>query len=114
MTLTEFLLARIAEDEDHARWAQEGIDNQARLGIVLATALTHPDAMSPARVLAECEAKRRLVELHDKPHEHPCGRLEWIGYRATERVEEDHGCRTLGLLALPYADHDDYRDEWRP
>jgi hypothetical protein len=23
-------------------------------------------------------------------------------------------CDTLKLLALPYADHPDYRDEWRP
>lgn len=44
----------------------------------------------PARVLAEVEAKRRMVDEHG-----------------------NGTCRTLRLLALPYADHPDYRPEWR-
>jgi len=46
MTLTEFLLARIAEDEADV----------PTLGYTM--------HLTPERRLAECEAKRRIVELH--------------------------------------------------
>lgn len=71
--------------------------------------------------LAECEAKRRIIELH-----HPsetegfvvcseCGPTEDVKWR----VEQYLGglgfpCKTLRLLAIPYADHPDFREEeWR-
>lgn len=74
-TLTEFLLARIAEDEALATEAQE---NQAGL-VFDGDNLGEPDPMRlllmkrgtpivsafPARVLAECEAKRRIVKMHE-------------------------------------------------
>jgi len=56
----------------------------------------------PARVLAECSAKRRIVELG------VCTAC------ATEAQPCDHRADTLRLLALPYADHEDYREEWTP
>ena len=102
LTLTDFLLARIAEDEA-----------DARAGLV---------AEGSWRVLAECEAKRRIVELHSIREASPscsqCG-----GYTATtdgQRGIVHHGyaipwpCPTLRALALPYADHPDYREDWRP
>jgi hypothetical protein len=66
----------------------------------------------PARVLADCEAKRRIVE-------HWKSTVEWA---------EDPGCDSpdryhmvaAGLyeamrhLAEPFADHPDYREEWKP
>jgi hypothetical protein len=60
----------------------------------------------PARVLAEVEAKRRLLKQF---------RLRGDSVRAvvqpsTGGVWDD----MLRLLALPYADHPDYREEWRP
>lgn len=60
---------------------------------------------NPARVLAECEAKRQIVELHHSrlPHDTTC--------RDCQRTWP---CQTLRLLALPYADHEAFRDEWRP
>jgi hypothetical protein len=66
------------------------------------TDATHIARWDPARVLAECEAKRRIVEL------------------VLDRPIRDHGdckcesCWTLRLVALPYADHPDYRAEWKP
>ena len=80
-TLTDFLLARIAEDEAQNTEARRRIDegywspNEAR------------------RWAAECEAKRRLIR--------------WL---------DDFTLREQGLslLALPYADHPDYREEWKP
>lgn len=63
----------------------------------------------PARVLAECEAKRRIVErfarLEGRAAKFP--NLVNGGEVAVMRL-------TVTDLALPYADHPDYRDEWRP
>lgn len=62
----------------------------------------------PARVLADLDAKRRLLELH--PY---AGLLS-----APESCEScaviPGPCPTLRLLALPYAPHPDYREEWKP
>ena len=85
----------------------------------------------PARVLAECEAKRAVVELHADgevldhwEYECTCGfsdhRLSeckgcvWHTYDEGELKRRYSPCRTLSLLALPYADHPDCREEWRP
>jgi hypothetical protein len=99
--LAEFLLARIAEDEatvttalaDPTRWdAGDWIDR----------------AWSPVRVLAECEAKREIVRAYQLRAEQGSGRGgEVIGYHATGVAV------AIRHLAAVYADHPDYRDEWR-
>ena len=75
----------------------------------------------PARVLAEADAKRRILD------EHPPA-LGWDGRTPDGSVcrtcaqdatdgalqGEPYPCVTLRLLAMPYADHPDYQDEWRP
>ena len=90
----------------------------------------------PARVLREVEAKRALLALH-----HHLRYVEPLD--AASKYEEDHRpafdespryvgcaachydsrheetypswwCDTVRLLALPYADHPDYRSEWSP
>ena len=84
----------------------------------------------PARVLREVEAKRRTMELHGIVHrdimwlesgaettaELPvCGLCvpRHSAYRDRDDVPEGP-CATLRLLALPYADHHDYRPQWQP
>jgi hypothetical protein len=69
--------------------------------------LEHIARWDPARVLAEVEAKRRIVEeLADVPvDDEDLG----VGYSP----EWWQGQRILLYLALPYADHPDYRGEWR-
>jgi hypothetical protein len=89
-TLAAFLLARIAEDETAARDRQSHQDN-----VYEAAGWWDCD-----RVLAECEAKRRLVEAISWESDQLAN--GWFVAR-----------RLLRLLALPYADHPDYRDEWR-
>lgn len=54
----------------------------------------------PARVLREVDAKRRIVT---EAAEYQAG---IYGYPEMKTV--------LRLLALPFADHPDYRQEWRP
>lgn len=111
-TLAEFLLARIAEDEatirDAARHAeatpqeivaalQAGSQAYRFLGDLEDAGYA---VVRQARVLADCEAKRRIIDL----------------LRQRTGEPDDHGQlrAALGLLALPYADHPDYRQEWRP
>lgn len=144
VTLTDFLRARIDEDEtgagaasqdgrriwrtggwsygplgdaDHETWDDEHSaavtafiaepDNRAEIVVYdegrpdIAQA-DHIARHDPARVLADCDAKRRIVAL---------------GICLACDVEQqpcDHRIETLRLLAMPYGDHPDYHDEWRP
>ncbi|NUQ98588.1 MAG: hypothetical protein HOY79_19215 [Streptomyces sp.] len=82
--------------------------------------MEHIARHDPARVLAEVDAKRRIIAAYEQT-----AQLKWpddpnmiltvkdrIMNQAIGRVE---GLMTaLRLLALPYADHPDYRPEWAP
>ena len=59
------------------------------------------ERFDPARVLAEVDAKRRIVDEH-----HPVDPCD-----AHDAEMKTVSCDTLRLLALPYADHPDYREE---
>lgn len=100
MTLVEFLLERISEDEEIAQYDLA----EAMVYESLAPGVTNGQRRA-RRALAECEAKRRIVELHDT----------LIGDLGDEcRVcVHDHPCATLRFLALPYSVHRDYNEEWR-
>jgi len=118
LTLTEFLMARIAEDEAVAKAATPGpwkVDNETYAETIYAadgfTAVVaggrwggeapvfdstadavHIVRHNPARVLAECEAKRRILTY----------------------AEHNDDVYLLGsYLALPYADHESFQAEWR-
>ncbi len=137
LTLADFLLARIAEDEKLAREAYEENPaatwetNRTYDGVYrLELPSTHPDSDSygmgedirlpremakhiarhhPTRVLAECEAKRQIA--HNV--------AAWTAakeYAPGDNIVaiERELVRVLRYLALPYADHPDYREEWRP
>ena len=70
--------------------------------------------ITPARVLAECAAKRRIIDEHHKVEEY----ADPITFCSACGGHPSHGsdwpCYTLRLLALPYADRPGYREEWRP
>lgn len=126
LTLADFLLARIAHRE---RQILDGWDSDAESrvatmwtggepgyttvaadqgdGVWIADGREVEDArhvcilFDPREVLAECEAKRRIVE-HFTKHRN------WQEfYGAIAMVP-------LKALASVYADHPDYREEWRP
>lgn len=107
-TLTEFLLARYAEDEAVAR----RFHPDESLHVHFAGDAEPTALYTAARVLAECEAKRRIVEHHEVWHGHceVCAEEEVWGERSSMTAP----CPTLRLLALPYADHREFREEWRP
>jgi len=117
--LDQFLLARIAEDKriaaDAASAGRAEWDARADGPPHVAEHVARHD---PARVLAECSAKRRLVLAcrGSRPD------LHFLGARPNGMADfplaptDQHqlAALTLALLALPYAEHHDYRPEWRP
>lgn len=121
--ITEFLLARIAEDEAAAQgagliaWLIYRRPDGSMDYTEVATATVYcPDIWVTAegeaegfasvmviyderRVLAECNAKERIVERYAFLAKHgDSGDARWV----------------LPLLALPYADHPDCLPEWKP
>lgn len=116
MTLTEFLLARLAEVEAIARVVNVGIwypwdDRNAELYAAIRSihpeAAVHIRAQSPACVLADVEAKRRIVDRCKYAVESD----GWMNdYDMFDAGEQAFG--TLLDLARPYADHPDFDPSW--
>lgn len=123
-SLTDFLLARIGEREALALSAQAEVavflnDPQCSVEWWWAVHTKYPSGGSgtsfirsalpdaPADVLAECAAKRAIV-------------TQWVDAAGAPDWDRDAGWRAAGLedalkeLAAVYADHPDYREEWRP
>lgn len=125
MTITEFLLARIEEDEELARAAvQDGGGERWQISVVHGAMVQLDDGTEwggetviydegrpgeeqaahiarhdPARVLAECEAKREIVRLHATDAD-------------CREARNRHGCETLIALVAVFSDHPDFRSEW--
>ena len=159
-TLTEFLLARIAEDEAVARacdvphwrpgdgdvsegglyglegdgsddqkgwaiaWFELGETNPPRAdgrpGISGANWQRHAHENSvhtarhdPARVLAECEAKRAVIKAAWSDHCLIEG--EWGGGQSQGAMSaKNDNPAVVEALASVYADHPDFQEAWRP
>lgn len=102
MTITEFLLARIEEDERAAGslksdWEKypPSVCDVAQVGYL--------DAGDPDRVLAECAAKRRIVE-------------QARAYSPESEYGDAEGWALVDVmraLATVHADHPDFLEEWR-
>jgi len=123
--LDQFLLARIAEDKRIATDAATASGREEWEAADLPgsgsphdPAAEHVVRHDPARVLAECTARRRMVMA--------CRDIgpdrAFLGARPEGLADfplpptDQHqlAALTLGLLALPYAGHPEYRPEWRP
>lgn len=122
--LIAFLRAQLDDDERVAREALKRQTSQRRMirgQMVDVPNQPMPEwrrsVWPPERVLAEIEAKRRLLEPHaesDFPYD-PDGPGPG-DYSWTARCNEcyqDAPCLTVRLLALPYAGRDGWREEWR-
>ena len=135
--LVEFLTARLTEDEEAAKHVSQPyrlyVSNEGRL----AEPLTDDEGnyvqwadgddrmpnhitnwsliYDPARVLREVEAKQRIIQVHHGQLVEATNAdgVERSGRWCAECDYETFPCRTLRLLALPYADHPDYQQEWR-
>ena len=111
MDLITFLRARLDEDEEVARATRKNeqfVRGTDRWFASHSNAIT---SMAPHRAIAEVEAKRQIIEHNARLHQmadpatHPDQEYV-LAAGASDYV--------LRLLTLPYADHIDYREEWRP
>lgn len=68
-----------------------------------------------ARVLAEVAAARAILALHDPPGSTTKARRWCAGCLKPDDPDlfADMPCQHVRLLAQPYANHPDWRDEWR-
>ena len=119
--LDEFLLARLAEDKRIAMDAAAagGRDAPAaRQAAAEPAVAAHVARHDPARVLLECSAKRGTVlACRDSGPD-----MSFLGVRPDGMADfplpprnvHQLAALVLALLALPYADHHEYRPEWRP
>lgn len=109
LTLAEFLLARIGEDEAAAqRVTRHELMTALNRSLAPAAESTLFIARhDPARVLVDCQLRRAVVGLWQDPGQFPIwNREEYVRSVAIEDC--------MRLLALPYADHPDYDEAWRP
>jgi hypothetical protein len=104
MTLAGFLLARIAEEEHDAREAAPWSTGSRDEGQPVAWRI-HMRNWAPARVLAECEARRSIVDYYAK-----CIRLRDVDRHESQfSTGELTGCEmAVRAMAAAYADHPDY------
>lgn len=122
--LAAFLNARFDEVEGEARAAQEvrsdyhawhsaedlrvqGMDDRDAL---------HIAAHSPAQVLADVDSSRRIMWEHRPLRRRVTGSTGGTvaDCQRCSQFPAQYPCLTLRLLALRYASHPDYRQEWRP
>jgi Family of unknown function (DUF6221) len=106
-TMADFLLARIAEDQEMWELAQ-----QAGMTFVVKGGTSLPPEDFIAQYIDECKAKRRIVEIAES------ALRVWERNMATTRelsmyyARMNDAAHTLQALALPYAGHPDYQEEW--
>lgn len=113
--LVEWVRAQVDEDE---RVAREALHRQATtrrmIGRRMIEETIQPIAAwrtsvwPPARVLAEADAKRRILELCVPSGYDDDGKPFYVGGYGEAYWD------VVRLLALPYADRPGYRNGWRP
>jgi hypothetical protein len=143
--LITFVRAQLDEDERVARratagaWVETitegrsvcGVQALGRLNGIPATSVpgwadaVHIARHDPARVLAEVEAKRRLLDLHE-PYQAlygvakvpQCSHCSELCHSRSglgcDNPDAPYPCPTVRLLALPYAGREGYDETWRP
>lgn len=133
MTITEFLNARLDEDERDARAIAnakyfEGVESDAEEETMRLS--------DPARVLAEVEAKRKIIAFHDQwpvlvttepeiefsggegVDTYTARMSQQIDWQTTQQYrarfgEEPPTAPMLRALAQVYSGHPDFEEEWR-
>ncbi|MGZ4519093.1 MAG: DUF6221 family protein [Mycobacteriaceae bacterium] len=141
LTVSEFVLARIAEDEAFALSAQaaasiydEGTVRWHWLRTDGTSSAWEPTLTDPARVLAQCAAMRKIVELHaswpilaqTQPDlTEDTSDPSSVTFRLTQQIawateqeyrdrfgEEPPTAPMIRALASIWSDHPDFREEW--
>jgi hypothetical protein len=106
-TVTEFPAARIAEERERAEAAKWAMGTSWFVADPASRVDSYVASLTPDRTLADLAAKQwlvdrvRLLDDDDGGHER----------RAGMKDEAEYACP---VFAAAYADHPDYRAEWRP
>ncbi|PRX91968.1 DUF6221 family protein [Allonocardiopsis opalescens] len=135
MTITDFLYARLAEDEDtaltaaggsmyqHGRWSlrptSDGADVLTRgfyviLSDELPEVAAHVVRHHPDRVLAEVKVKRQILAEYEAAirDDRDIVNDEWVSGQNQGAVNALKP--VIHLLAAVYRDHPDYQKDWTP
>lgn len=121
MAIVDFILARVSEEEELAQRALESraMDDSWMSG----SEAKHYDTWSPWRVESGCIATRLLVRAHRNVgptlHQANGGDPELLAATCLTCRGDDGNpavwpCYSLRVLAAEWANHPDYRSEWRP
>jgi hypothetical protein len=90
----------------------DGYEDRHSRDTMLVARLVNAARARAERALAEVEAKRRILELHDIQRDDS----EFEGERSLiiwcASCNEPGWCPTLRLLALPYADREGFQEDW--
>lgn len=108
-------MARVVADGPHFHEVIRVEQHQVSETAWLTDVIQHVETWNPARVLAECEAKRQIIEQAAEATglDMQVDSDRRVG-RRDESTEPYVGDVILRALALPYADRPGYRPEWRP
>ncbi|HEY9250569.1 MAG TPA: DUF6221 family protein [Rariglobus sp.] len=114
MTITEFLLARIAEDEVEIGPGEDYDIPPNGIGWGEVGAISEVLMVSQQRARAECQAKRAIVAdaldvVDPEPGEDPYAEIDTLDDGQVWAFSA-----ALHHLAAVYADHPDYDETWRP
>jgi hypothetical protein len=130
--LIEFIRAQLADDERVAReagsraltwpatgtWYLEGVEHNV---VGQEEAFCHPHNVEhiarhdPARVLAEVDAKRRILDRHRPIELFSSMYCTYCGVLGGQRARDvNWPCPEILDAAAPYADRPGYRESWRP
>lgn len=144
MTIVEFVLARVDEDEKVARTVgnlravsitgfpgryimdlDTGAREEVSIDLLRAGLIerwhTHAANHPPSRTLAECQAKRAIVARHvpseskyPSPSGSRCDACSDTQHDGWWYEETPWPCPTLRYLAAVHSEHPDYQPEWAP
>jgi hypothetical protein len=99
------LLRGLGQLEHAVTLPGEGVGSRASIVTASWLDAEHIARHDPARVLTEVDAKRAIVDWVEE-----CRAFFW----QTDSTLTPSAYRVLAPLAVVYADHPDYREEWRP
>ncbi|MFW3473639.1 DUF6221 family protein [Streptomyces microflavus] len=140
--LVQFLRDRFSEDvsealggADDGTWTADGGSvydgHPTRVIVGYTEHAKHIARHDPARALRDAEANHQILDLHGIVHrnigwrdadgETEYGEIPVCGlcvpkhsHYLTRQLVPEGPCATVRLLALPHANHPDYRTGWRP
>ena len=130
--IAEFLRARYAEQRALAEAARDGnwdfkpyppleVGGDPVKYEAMMARVRFVEALQPSQVLADLDAKLAILDEHPATRDVIAEKPDGLHGFGCATCHQDEGliigygwCRTLRLLAVPFAAHPDYDERWRP